>query len=300
MTLVNVGNLLSVISQLFPKGAAAAAACNPVVLAAEQTQDLLITGAAAQSALGNNILLSSAGTAGIDTLAPGSNAPSYRAFTCQIVASGGISAGAVIFEGSNDGTNWSASPYFQEANNAFASASATNVAASANMFFTGAIYHRYLRCRISTAFVGGTVQAFTRLMVTAPPARLVGVSQGTPAFLAMTNTPATPTANVLTTAASTNATSVKNGAGNLYAVTLTNPTATPAYVKLYNKASAPTVGTDVPVAVFPVPANSDVVREFGAVGQRFSTGIALAVTGAIGDSDTSNAVAGVHSMLSYI
>ena len=60
----------------------------------------------------------------------------------------------------------------------------------------------------------------------------------------------------------------------------------PRYVKLYNKASAPTVGTDVPVLTIPVPAGGPVNLPFGATGHRFATGIALAITANAADSDT--------------
>lgn len=282
-----------------PAGPAAAAASAPVVLATEQAQDLFITGAAAQSVLGNNILLAAAGTAAIDTVAPGSNAPSYRAFSIEVAASAGISAGQIIFEDSNDNVHWLPVPFFQDATGAYPLTVAVNVAASANMHYTGVINQRYFRARISTAFVGGTIQAFTRLMIAAPPPRLIAAVQSNPAFLAMTNTPVAPTGHVLTTAATTNATSMKNSAGNLFSITVTNPTATPAFLKLYNKASAPTVGTDVPVATFPIPATAATPISFGPLGQRLTTGIAYAITGAIADSDTSNTVAGIHVMASY-
>lgn len=104
-----------------------------------------------------------------------------------------------------------------------------------------------------------------------------------------------------TTSASTNAASMKTSAGTLYEMTLSNPTATAVYVKLYNKASAPTVGTDVPIATFAVPATSSAtVYDFGAVGKRFTTGIAIAVTAAIGDADTGNAVAGAKVSATYV
>ena len=105
--------------------------------------------------------------------------------------------------------------------------------------------------------------------------------------------------NAVTTA-STNAASVKASAGNLVELTISNPTATPIYVKLYNKASAPTVGTDVPVLTVPVAANSTVPVALGSQGKRFATGIAIAATGAIGATDTSNAVAGVQINGTYI
>lgn len=111
--------------------------------------------------------------------------------------------------------------------------------------------------------------------------------------------PTGTTYNAVTTA-STNAAAVKASAGMLYELTISNPTATPVYVKLYNKASAPTVGTDVPVLTIPVAANSTVQYDLGQVGKRFATGIAIATTGAIAATDTTNAVAGVQNNLTYI
>lgn len=58
------------------------------------------------------------------------------------------------------------------------------------------------------------------------------------------------------------------------------------YLKFYNKASAPNVGTDVPVLVIPIPATSVTHANFGILGHRFATGIALAITGGIADTDT--------------
>lgn len=89
-------------------------------------------------------------------------------------------------------------------------------------------------------------------------------------------------------AASTNATSAKASAGQLYGWSITNTNAAVMYVKLYNKASAPTVGTDTPVITIAVPGstvgggtnyNSD-------IGIAFATGIAYATTTGAADSDT--------------
>ncbi len=102
------------------------------------------------------------------------------------------------------------------------------------------------------------------------------------------------------TTASTNAAVVKASAGNLYELTISNPTATPAFVKLYNKATAPTVGTDVPVLTIPAAANSVVQFDLGQVGKRFATGIGIATTGAIAATDTTSAVAGIQNNLTYI
>ena len=117
---------------------------------------------------------------------------------------------------------------------------------------------------------------------------------------AATTTPANGTSYNAVSAASTNATSVKASAGNLFEITASNVTATATFVKLYNKASAPTVGTDVPVLTIPVPANTTVAMQFGSQGKRFATGIALAVTAAAAATDTAAAVAGVQLNATYI
>lgn len=112
---------------------------------------------------------------------------------------------------------------------------------------------------------------------------------------------ATPTTFNLNSAATTNATSVKASAGTLLALQVSNINAALRYLKLYNKASAPTVGTDVPFMVFPIPIGGYIAEEFGTLGIRMGTGIALAITGAAADSDTTAVSASEHKVsLSYI
>lgn len=86
-------------------------------------------------------------------------------------------------------------------------------------------------------------------------------------------------------AASTNATSVKASAGKMYYLTAFNSDTVGYWVKLYNKASAPTVGTDVPVvAMYAPPGGGFVIPQ--VLGAYFSTGIALATTLLATDADT--------------
>jgi hypothetical protein len=86
-------------------------------------------------------------------------------------------------------------------------------------------------------------------------------------------------------AASTNATSLKASAGMVYGFCISNANASARYFKLYNKASAPTVGTDTPVTTVQVPGNGTVIRAY-PTGAVFGTGIAWAVTTGIANSDT--------------
>lgn len=98
-------------------------------------------------------------------------------------------------------------------------------------------------------------------------------------------TPLTPTASNIISAATTNATSIKTYGGVVYSITVSNSAVSPRYVKLYNKASAPTVGTDVPILTIPVGAGALAYVEFGALGHRLVTGIALAITANMNDND---------------
>ena len=101
-------------------------------------------------------------------------------------------------------------------------------------------------------------------------------------------------------AASTNATSLKGSAGNLYNFTVYNNTGTVKFLKLYNKATAPTVGTDTPIWTCPIPPNN-----FADIGydipKAFSLGVAYAITGAAADSDTTAvALNDVMGQISYV
>lgn len=106
-----------------------------------------------------------------------------------------------------------------------------------------------------------------------------------------------PTVHTLNSAATTNATSVKNSVGTIYNILVSNLSASVRYLKLFNKASAPTVGTDIPILTIALPANTFVPINFGAVGYRPSLGIAYSITGAAADNDTTAIGAGEIKVL---
>ena len=111
-------------------------------------------------------------------------------------------------------------------------------------------------------------------------------------------TPAVPaTQYSVNSAASTNGALIVSGTSGLQAFYASNIGAAVAYVKLYNKATAPTVGTDVPLMVIPVPAAVGTVAGFveltpGFNGYRFPLGLGIAITGLMADSDTTAVAAG--------
>lgn len=85
---------------------------------------------------------------------------------------------------------------------------------------------------------------------------------------------------------STNATSAKGSAGRLHGYAVYNSNASPRYLKIYNKASAPTVGTDTPFWRVLIPAGGGANVSFPSPGITLGTGIAWALTTGAADSDT--------------
>ena len=90
----------------------------------------------------------------------------------------------------------------------------------------------------------------------------------------------------LTSAASTNATLIKSSAGTLGMMALMNVGNYTRYLKIYNKASAPTVGTDTPIYTLSIPPLCTTYVPFPAQGLRAATGLAFAITGGPADNDT--------------
>lgn len=108
-------------------------------------------------------------------------------------------------------------------------------------------------------------------------------------------TPATP--YFINSAATTNGALILTGTSGVHAFYATNTGASAAYVKLYNKATAPTVGTDIPEMIIPVPAAAGGVPgvatlPIGFAGFRFALGLGIAITGGAGDTDTTAVAAG--------
>jgi len=160
---------------------------------------------------------------------------------------------------------------------------------------TGAATETTLGTRALEA--GGNLAAIKAKTDNIPAVGQAAMAASTPVAIA-NNQSAVPTTVAATTsggytpfklisAASTNATSIKASAGQVGFLYATNVNAAPMFVKLYNKASAPTVGTDTPVLTLLIPGNA--TGSGGtfslSTGVAFSTGIGLAITGVVTDAD---------------
>lgn len=132
----------------------------------------------------------------------------------------------------------------------------------------------------------------------AVPVTLQGGTVTTVTTISAAGTPTAPaTPFFLNSAASTNGALILTGTSGLQAFFATNIGATAAFVKLYNKATAPTVGTDVPEMIITVPAAvagvpGSVEVSPGFNGYRFPLGLGIAITGAAADADTTAVAAG--------
>ena len=117
--------------------------------------DLMVTGATAIWATNQNMLLTSAGSAGTD-------ATGYKSGSVQVVTSAGTT-GNWIFEGSNDNASWQSTPVFNLALvNPAAIVTAITATSSTSIIYSFPIRTRYIRLR-SGASTTANVTCFTRL-----------------------------------------------------------------------------------------------------------------------------------------
>ena len=116
--------------------------------------------------------------------------------------------------------------------------------------------------------------------VTYAPSLDTGMSQGT-----------TTTPFHLVSAATTNATLVQSGQTQLGGYYLSNINAAARYVKLYDKATAPTVGTDVPKWTLMIPAGAAANVQFPSP-MLFVLGLGFGTTTGAADNDSGAVASG--------
>ncbi|MBI2718149.1 MAG: hypothetical protein HYX36_05220 [Rhizobiales bacterium] len=213
----------------------------------------------------------------------------YGSVVVQVTSPG--TTCTITYEASNDNTTWYSVAGYTPLNTGSTPPVSTSTAAILLIFPCLA---RYFRARVST-YTSGTVTVLAEFRAEAIPQLGVFVANAAanavPIAFSGTVAPASSATGAMTkarvmSAASTNATSVKASAGRLYEIHLCNTSAALKFVKFYNKASAPTVGTDTPVATYPLAANGGRLDIVSINGISFATGIAYAITGAVADTDT--------------
>jgi len=241
-----------------------------------------------------------------------------EAVLVQLTQTTTLTAGAVTFEVSYDGSNWStipASAVLDPTSTTFAQISLPyTVQASTNkQFLLNMNGAQGLRAKLSTQITGtGAVTPNYALLPASPADTVVALSPTAANFNAtvvqsgtwtvqpgntvnstpwlvqtQAGTTGGSTPYHLLSAANNNATSVKASAGLLYGYTLSNTNAAARFFKLYDKASAPTPASDTVKHTVQVPANSTVIHVYPE-GLTFSTGIAFAAVANISDTDNTS------------
>jgi hypothetical protein len=291
-----------------------------VILATDQPAllvnipDLIITGAAAQTAVVNNIIPSASGAAATDVSL-------YRSFAVQLVSTG--TGGTFIFEGSNDNVNFQPILVYNQALLVRVPIVTAITATASQIIYEGSCNFRFIRLRIITTITGGSIQAHSVFIPEALGTASQVISNGTAAnFLATVS--GTVTANIGTgsiaagtnaigdmgvqyranatgaasrthviAGATTNATIVKNAPGRLLGWNVSNTNAAFRYVKFHNQTTSPTAGSGV-VQTIAVPPNSNVNFSIEG-GIAFTTGIGMTTT--TGAPDADNAAVGANDLV---
>jgi hypothetical protein len=229
----------------------------------------------------------------------------YKFISLQLI---GTWEATVTFQGSNDGGTF----YNIVTSNPSGGQAVGESSTTVNRLVKVPTVYKFVRVRV-TAYTSGIVEAVayghrdensSGLISAIGPVTLnpettkkignVGIeSQGTPSYHKI----------ISVSGVTLSATSVSASPSKMTILHLVNGVATLRFFKLYNKASAPIVGTDVPfitVALSPNSASSFTLPAF--VGIDFSVGLSYAITLGVADNNTTpDTVEGaVTGMISFI
>lgn len=223
----------------------------------------------------------------------------------HVVAAPSFAGHNVTFEGSIDSTNgvdgaWFAIDAKRTNANVVELVTGALAATPAYAWELSVNGFNFIRVR-ATAHTSGTAtwkfQQAPYATEPVPVSQVTGTQPVAGTVTATVTPPAPATPFILNSAASTNAALILTGTSGLQAFYATNTGATPVYVKLYNKATAPVVGTDVPAMILVVPAAVSGVPgvctlPIGFSGFRFALGLGIGITGGAADADTTAVAAG--------
>jgi hypothetical protein len=226
----------------------------------------------------------------------------YKFISLQLT---GTWAATVSFQGSNDGGTF----YPIVTSNPSGGQAIGESSTTENRLVKVPTIYKFIRIRV-TAYTSGNIEgvAFghrdensSGLIAAIGPVTLnpettkkignVGILQG-----------ADPDYEKIISDTTTNATAVSSVPVNVSILHLVNTGDGVRFVKLYNKASAPTVGTDVPLITIGIPAVQNSSFMLPALqGINFSIGLSYAITLGAADSDTTalTVAANVTGLIAY-
>jgi hypothetical protein len=232
---------------------------------------------------------------------PSLDAEEYKFISIQLV---GTWVATVTFEGSNDNTTFYSIATTDPSANGTGQTTAT-----INRVVKVPVLTKYIRARVS-AYTSGTISAVAYGHRDENSSGLIS-TLGTVTLAAETTkkignvglvADGTPVYQKFISGAGLNATAVKGSPAKLTILNIVNGAATLRYFKIYNKASAPTVGTDIPLITITLPNGSSSFTLPAFIGIDFSVGLSFACTLGVADDDTTpfTVVGEVTAMLAYI
>jgi hypothetical protein len=215
--------------------------------------------------------------------------PSVECSSLREVSVHLVSSGTGFFfrlEISNNNTNWVPCPSFvSNGNVSIAQYGTSGVIYTYNLL--GARFFRISQAATQTA---GTTTLVAYASQQATPKLYQSVAGSVTATPNTGFAPQTPSSYI--SLAGTNAFVISAGASNFFALFITNTTAFMKFVKVYNRGTLPTIGTDVPTWTIGIPpmATIDISNSFA--GARFLSGISIGITGGYAVTDTTAVAAG--------
>lgn len=224
-----------------------------------------------------------------------------RASNVMAFCSGTFSGVNVTFEGSLESTgdsNWFGVQAVRSNANTIETATGALSAQPVYGWELSVNALRRVRVRCTARTSGTQSWRFVQGTYATEPIPAAQVSATQPVSGTVTVNPVVPaTPYFVNSAATTNGALILTGTSNLSSFYATNEGASAAFVKLYNKATAPTVGTDVPEMTIPVPAAASGVPGVAAIpigfhGFRFALGLGIAITRNAVHTDTTAVGAG--------
>lgn len=240
-------------------------------------------------------------TAQNEFVLPSTDSEEFKFISIQLK---GTWVGTVTFQGSNDNTT-----FYDVATSDPSSVNTGASSVTSNQIVKIPILFKYCRAIVSS-YTSGTISAVAFGHLDENSSGLISslgavvLNAETTKVIGTVNISDGPveTYHQIISAATTNQTSVKTSAAKLKTISIVNGVATLRYFKLFNKASAPTVGTDTPFLTITLAPNSESRFVLPTGGLDFSAGLAFAITlGPAEDNTTADSVvAAVTGVLGYV
>ena len=208
---------------------------------------------------------------------PSLNSEEYKFISMQLV---GTWVGTVVFEGSNDNTT-----FYPVSTTDPSSIETGSSIATANRIIKIPVLFKYTRARVS-AYTSGTISAVAfghrdenssglvssigQVVLAPETTKVIGTVN--------LNVSQSPLYHKILSGTGLNETSVKASPGKVSILHLVNGVATTRYFKMFNKATAPNVPTDVSLFTVSLPTGATTFTLPSLAGIDFTTGISYAIT----------------------